>query len=109
MSGNEARIYELITRHFLASLSADATGYETSCDIELAGEFFTASGLCIVEKNYLKVYIYDKWSETEIHQYEVIYIVFFFYFVLNIKLCFIDFLVYNIYIFYIKINKKMNY
>lgn len=71
MTGNESRVYELIARHFLACVSADAVGFETSCEIEVGGEFFSATGLCILEKNYLEVYVYEKWNSTEIHNYEV--------------------------------------
>lgn len=36
--GNEARIYELIVRHFLACCSKDAQGTETTVEIEIAEE-----------------------------------------------------------------------
>ncbi|XP_026463562.1 DNA topoisomerase 3-alpha-like [Ctenocephalides felis] len=71
LTGNESRVYELIARHFLACVSADAVGLETSCEIQVDGEFFSATGLCILEKNYLEVYVYEKWNSTEIHNYEV--------------------------------------
>lgn len=32
---------------------------------------FVASGLTILELNYLEVYPYDKWSDKEIHRYTV--------------------------------------
>ncbi|XP_037958363.1 DNA topoisomerase 3-alpha [Teleopsis dalmanni] len=70
LQGNEARVYELICRHFLACVSKDATGSETIVNIDIAGEKFTATGLCIYERNYLDVYIYDKWNAKQIHKYE---------------------------------------
>lgn len=39
-------------------------------NIDIAGEKFTATGLVILERNYLDVYIYEKWIAKEIHFYE---------------------------------------
>lgn len=71
--GNEARLYELITRHFLACLSEDAKGAETTVRLligavnnntEEGGEVFEAKGLVIHSRNYLEVYYpYESWSE----------------------------------------------
>ena len=70
LSGNEARVYELITRHFLACVSQDAVGKETTVQIEINGEKFHANGLMIILRNFLEVYIYEKWSEKEIPNYD---------------------------------------
>ncbi|XP_023306069.2 DNA topoisomerase 3-alpha [Lucilia cuprina] len=70
LDGNEGRVYELICRHFLACVSKDATGSETIVTISIEGEKFTATGLVIYERNYLDVYIYDKWNAKQIHKYE---------------------------------------
>ena len=69
LSGDEKRIYELIVRHFLATLDRDAVGYETTIDICINGEIFTLNGLRIEEKNYLEIYIYDKWTDKDIPKY----------------------------------------
>ncbi|XP_055920463.1 DNA topoisomerase 3-alpha isoform X2 [Eupeodes corollae] len=71
LNGNEGRVYELIVRHFLACVSKDATGSETVVNIDIASEKFNATGLCIYERNYLDVYVYDKWNAKQIHKYEV--------------------------------------
>ncbi|KAH9278374.1 DNA topoisomerase 3-alpha [Echinococcus granulosus] len=76
LQGNEARLYELITRHFLACLSDDAKGAETTVRLMLGsadstaassldtGEVFEARGLVIHSRNYLEVYHpYESWSE----------------------------------------------
>ncbi|KAM3178994.1 hypothetical protein ACTXT7_001501 [Hymenolepis weldensis] len=78
LQGNEARLYELITRHFLACLSEDAKGAETTVRLLLGavdntlasrlssdeGEVFEAKGLVIHQRNYLEVYYpYEGWSE----------------------------------------------
>ena len=38
LGGNEAKIYEFVARHFLACVSQDAKGMETSVDINIADE-----------------------------------------------------------------------
>ncbi|XP_046616836.1 DNA topoisomerase 3-alpha isoform X1 [Neodiprion virginianus] len=70
LGGNEARVYEFIVRHFLASISKDAEGQETIVHIDIAQEKFIASGLHIIAKNYLEVYPYETWNAKEIHAYE---------------------------------------
>ncbi|XP_044517721.1 DNA topoisomerase 3-alpha isoform X2 [Gracilinanus agilis] len=70
LQGNEQRLYEFIVRHFLACCSEDAQGQETTVEIDIAQERFVAHGLMILAKNYLEVYIYDKWSDKVIPVYE---------------------------------------
>ncbi|XP_024937681.1 DNA topoisomerase 3-alpha isoform X2 [Cephus cinctus] len=70
LSGDEARVYEFIVRHFLACLSKNAEGHETIVDIDVAGEKFRANGLVITKRNYLDIYIYDRWQAKEIHVYQ---------------------------------------
>ncbi|XP_076233663.1 topoisomerase 3-alpha isoform X2 [Calliopsis andreniformis] len=70
LQGNDAKVYEFVVRHFLACLSNNAVGQETLVEIDIAGEKFIANGLQIIEKNYLHVYIYEKWSDKEIHIYQ---------------------------------------
>lgn len=71
LTGREAAVYELITRHFLACCSKDAQGLETNISIDINGEEFTTSGLIILELNYLEVYTYFKWNAKEIPQFHV--------------------------------------
>lgn len=70
LTGNEAKVYELVVRHFLACISRDATGSETIVNAQIVDEEFTATGLVIHERNYLEIYVYDKWNGKEIHQYQ---------------------------------------
>ena len=58
-----------MVRHFLACVSKDAVGAETTVNINIAGERFSAHGLSVMERNYLEVYTYDKWSDKEIPDY----------------------------------------
>ncbi|ELT93762.1 hypothetical protein CAPTEDRAFT_193082 [Capitella teleta] len=62
LQGNEKRVYEFVVRHFLACCSKDAQGQETTVDISINDEYFSASGLMIIARNYLDVYPYDKWT-----------------------------------------------
>ncbi|KAF4519848.1 hypothetical protein B566_EDAN017439 [Ephemera danica] len=71
LNGTAQRLYELVVRHFLACCSKDAKGQETKVQLDIADEKFHASGLMVLERNYLDVYIYEKWSDSEIHLYEV--------------------------------------
>lgn len=71
LQGNEKRVYELVVRHFLACVSRDAVGSETVVNATIGKEEFTATGLVILERNYLDVYTYDRWSGKEIHHYDV--------------------------------------
>ncbi|KAL7304941.1 hypothetical protein TKK_0002738 [Trichogramma kaykai] len=70
LHGDEKRVYEYVVRHFLACCSKDAQGYETVVEINIAGETFITNGLQIIAKNYLEVYIYERWNAKEIHIYE---------------------------------------
>ncbi|EPY50273.1 DNA topoisomerase III [Schizosaccharomyces cryophilus OY26] len=58
------KVYELITRRFLACCSENAIGAETIVDLQMGDEFFSQKGLVILERNYLDVYPYDKWTGT---------------------------------------------
>ncbi|VDI07427.1 DNA topoisomerase III [Mytilus galloprovincialis] len=69
LQGNEKKVYEFVVRHFLACVSQDAQGFETTVEIDIADEKFTAQGLMITAKNYLEVYVYDKWNAKVIPVY----------------------------------------
>ena len=71
LKDDDARLYELITRHFLACCSADAEGKEYIVEVNINGESFIASGLTILALNYLEVYPYEKWAEKTIPEYQV--------------------------------------
>ncbi|KAI6113286.1 DNA topoisomerase [Pisolithus croceorrhizus] len=46
--------------------SKDAEGSETTVEVEYGGEEFYATGLIVLQRNYLDVYPYDKWNGKEI-------------------------------------------
>ena len=68
-SPEEAKLYELVVRHFLACCSDDAKGQQTTITIDIASEIFTAWGLMVEEKNFLNVYKYVKWSGKTLPHY----------------------------------------
>ncbi|KAI9102732.1 DNA topoisomerase [Phlyctochytrium arcticum] len=66
LSGDELKIYEFVTRRFLACCSEGAQGNETVVTVAIASEEFVAKGSSVTEANYLEVYPYDRWSEHTI-------------------------------------------
>lgn len=45
LAGDEKRVYEFITRRYLACCSKDAEGWEKTVEVEYGGERFSASGM----------------------------------------------------------------
>ena len=71
LNDQERRVYEFVIRRFLACCSDDAKGMATEIEILYGDETFTAHGIRVLERNYLDVYIYDKWSDSaELPQFE---------------------------------------
>ncbi|KIM45556.1 hypothetical protein M413DRAFT_430221 [Hebeloma cylindrosporum] len=74
LAGDEKRVYEYITRRYLAACSKDAEGWQTTVDVECGGEEFSATGLnyrlIVKERNYLNVYIYDKWNGHHVPDFQ---------------------------------------
>lgn len=64
LSPDEARLYEYIVRRFLACCSDDAKGLATDIEIEYGGESFSAHGVIVLERNYLDVFVYEKWNSS---------------------------------------------
>lgn len=48
LTGDSLKIYEFIVRRYLACLSQDAKGYETSVHISLGGENFNSKGVAYI-------------------------------------------------------------
>ncbi|KAJ6081868.1 hypothetical protein N7499_006742 [Penicillium canescens] len=58
-------VYEFVVRRFLACCSDDAKGQSTEIEIQYGEEMFHANGLMVLERNYLDVYVYDKWESSQ--------------------------------------------
>ncbi len=67
---DEKRVYDYITRRFLACCSRDALGQQTTVELDIAGEGFHASGVVVLERNFLDVFPYEKWETTHLPNYE---------------------------------------
>lgn len=65
LDASEKKVYEFVTRRFLACCSDDAKGEATDIEIEWGPEVFHAHGLVVVQRNYLDVYPYDKWESSQ--------------------------------------------
>jgi len=87
LAGDDKKVYEFITRRFLASCSKDAKGWETTIDVDCGGEqFYTkgnmfkitvlnwsdlfSKGLRVLERNFLEVYPYEKWTDKEVPDFQ---------------------------------------
>lgn len=64
LNPEEGRLYEYVVRRFLACCSEDALGMATDVDISFGDEMFHAHGVIVLERNYLDVFIYEKWDST---------------------------------------------
>lgn len=65
MNANEKKVYEFVVRRFLACCSDDAKGQGTEIEIQYGEESFHTNGLIVLERNYLDVYVYDKWESSQ--------------------------------------------
>lgn len=68
-SQDHQKVYELVVRHFLACVSQPAVSAETTVELDIAGESFSASGRVILSKNYLDVYRFESWGGSMIPTY----------------------------------------
>ncbi|KJZ71797.1 hypothetical protein HIM_08817 [Hirsutella minnesotensis 3608] len=64
LSHDEGRLYEYVVRRFLACCADDAKGMATDVDLEYGDELFHARGVIVHEKNYLEVFVYERWDNT---------------------------------------------
>jgi len=60
LAHDQAQIYELIVRRFLATLAKDTLSETTHAKIDIGGEPFTASGYRLIEANWKEIYHYIK-------------------------------------------------
>ena len=67
---DERKVYDLVTRHFLACCSCDAKGSLSTVSIgvpDAGGERFNTSGLMVLERNWLDVYSqYEQWHANKV-------------------------------------------
>ncbi|KAJ3510270.1 hypothetical protein NLJ89_g4776 [Agrocybe chaxingu] len=70
LAGDEKKVYEYIARRYLACCSKDAEGWQTTVDVLCGGEEFSATGLVVKQKNYLEVYVYEKWTGHHVPDFQ---------------------------------------
>ncbi|KAI8890432.1 prokaryotic type I DNA topoisomerase, partial [Backusella circina FSU 941] len=70
LAGNQRRVYDFIARRFLGCCWKNAKGFETIVEVDMGGELFDAKGLVVLERNYLEVYIYDRWNGNYIPEFQ---------------------------------------
>ncbi|WOK95806.1 DNA topoisomerase 3-alpha isoform X2 [Canna indica] len=70
-SQDHNRLYELVVRHFLACVSQPAVGAETTIEVDIAGEQFSAYGRVVLAKNYLDVYRFESWGGNIVPTYTI--------------------------------------
>lgn len=67
LDADEWKVYEFVTRHFLACCGKDAKGETTTVRVQYGDdEYFKASGDIVLEQNFLEVYVYQKWDNTQL-------------------------------------------
>lgn len=64
LNHDEGRLYEYVVRRFLACCSEDAKGMATEIELQYGEELFNAHGVIVLERNYLDVFVYEKWDNT---------------------------------------------
>ena len=65
LAEDDRRVYEFIVRRFLACCSENANGESTTIEIQYGDETFSTNGLLVLERNYLDVYPYEKWTSSQ--------------------------------------------
>lgn len=62
----ERKVYEFVTRRFLACCSKDAKGSKTTVSVTWGNEVFNATGFMVLERNFLDVYPYQRWESSAV-------------------------------------------
>ena len=69
LTGNNKRVFDYISRRFLGCCAKDAIGHQTTISIEINKEQFSVDGLVVLEYNYLDIYIFDKWVNNKVAEF----------------------------------------
>jgi len=64
LNANQQKVYEFVVRHFLATCSKDAKGSTMNVELKWGSETFNATGLQVMETNFLDIYKYQTWKST---------------------------------------------
>lgn len=69
LTTDEKKVYEFVTRHFLACCGKDAQGLQTKVVIDWDDEKFNTSGVVVTQRNFLDVYPYIKWETNQLPEF----------------------------------------
>ncbi|KAK5577233.1 hypothetical protein RB653_002173 [Dictyostelium firmibasis] len=70
LTGNSKKIYDFITRRFLACCSEESVFANTTVTIDIEGEGFSETGTMVLKLGYLEVYPFDKRNDKLIPTYQ---------------------------------------
>jgi DNA topoisomerase-3 len=65
------KLLNLIARHFLACVSPDAVAASTSVRVTYGGEEFSTSGQTVVNRGWLEIFTFERWSDSAVPNYAV--------------------------------------
>jgi DNA topoisomerase I len=71
LSGSKKKVYELIVRRFLATLSKDAISETIDATFDINSELFASKGYRLIEPNWKAIYHYFSTKETPLPKLEV--------------------------------------
>ncbi|CDW84648.1 dna topoisomerase 3-alpha-like [Stylonychia lemnae] len=70
LDAQEEQVYDIICRHFLASISKDAVAEETTVIVSLDNETFKGTGQIVKQSNYLEIYHLDQWESDKFPEFQ---------------------------------------
>ena len=65
------KLFQLVVRHYLACVSPDAVAASTSVHATYGGEDFHTSGQTVVNRGWLEIFTYERWSDSVVPNYTV--------------------------------------
>lgn len=63
---DQQKVYEFVVRRYLACCSDDAHGMKSTVKMEWCKEQFSATGVQVTERNFLDVYTYQLWLNSQL-------------------------------------------
>ena len=70
LQGDKRALYELVLRHFLGCCSHDALADEVVVTVACGAEEFVTAGQTVIARNYLDIYIYDRFVSSTVPNYK---------------------------------------
>jgi DNA topoisomerase-3 len=67
----KSSLFELIVRHFLATMSGEAVAADTQVMCTYNDEVFHCGGHTVVEKGWYEIFTYERWNNTTVPNYQL--------------------------------------